>query len=700
MKILSKVICLFLVVSAFVAIAQEVNLQNPYPTSETLREVYFFKNKVEGIAIGDGGVLLRSNNGGVHWERIVINNTLSFYDLSFISDSVGFVVHNSGVCKTTDRGVNWESLNFDSTLLYGLGLMSICFIDESTGWVAGGYKYIFKTNDGGETWEEQLSGENSSDIPNLIISIEFKDANHGFCGGNFGKWLKTNDGGENWTVCHVSDNLVRGIEFNNLGVMFIDEAMQNSYRWFHRSLDNGFTWESFRLNISDVSTRACGISVVDDWKIWVVGSYGGNARIYYSDDFGENWNVQFTDTIYYDFQSCYFVDSLSGWAVGDEGVVYSTNNGGNSWVSLTNDYKHVDFFRSTYFVDSLCGYVVGRGEYRVLKTLDGGVTWENIDAQLPYIDIYDVFFLDCEKGWMCGDDDWVYKTIDGGQTWNRFDLNIPISQFTSLFFINENIGWMCGTSSSIYKTIDGGEHWVKQEIESIDEYFSDVLFLNENIGWLSSIDKRLYKTEDGGLSWNCVLDDVSNLKFINQNCGWYYNMDNDQLYHTENGGESWNTLDYTGIVPGFDFFNEYKGIGVSGDQIHITTDGGETWSEIEMEQPLEAGMWDVDFSSENHAWVCGFNSCIYHINLEGSTPIIQDVISPNMIIYPNPTSGYLYIPEFWKFDRVDIFTVNGKLVDSFLEIQSKMYVGNYEKGIYLLNFHSEKESITIKLIKK
>ena len=71
-------IWLFLIVISAKNFPQEWVVQNPLPASSNLNSVYFFNDTV-GIALGSGGKLLKTTNGGVNWiERKIAGIPVQF----------------------------------------------------------------------------------------------------------------------------------------------------------------------------------------------------------------------------------------------------------------------------------------------------------------------------------------------------------------------------------------------------------------------------------------------------------------------------------------------------------------------------------------------------------------------------------------------------------------------------------------------
>ena len=71
------------------------------------------------------------------------------------------------------------------------------------------------------------------------------------------------------------------------------------------------------------------------------------------------------------------------------------------------------------FADALHGWAVGMNGV-ILATTDGGVTWtvQNWGAAAW---LYDVAFPDASRGWAVGSDGTIIATSDGGATWTAQD---------------------------------------------------------------------------------------------------------------------------------------------------------------------------------------------------------------------------------------------------------------------------------------
>ncbi len=122
-----------------------------------------------------------------------------------------------------------------------------------------------------------------------------------------------------------------------------------------------------------------------------------------------------------------FVDKNEGWAVGDQGVIWHTIDGGKTWERQPSGTRAS--LRAVQFLTPYTGFVVGRVELPnaagsqgvVLATTDGGATWREVTSTLlPGLNA--VQFFDETRGVVAGDGTdafptGVFSTADGGKSW-------------------------------------------------------------------------------------------------------------------------------------------------------------------------------------------------------------------------------------------------------------------------------------------
>src|SRR5947209_10394511 len=121
-----------------------------------------------------------------------------------------------------------------------------------------------------------------------------------------------------------------------------------------------------------------------------------------------------------------FVDREEGWAVGDEGVVWHTIDGGKTWERQPSGVRAA--LRSLHFLNPYTGWVAGREELPgggstgvLLYTQDGGLRWQRLLVNtLPGLN--HVRFVDDKVGYLAGNGagqypTGVFRTADSGRTW-------------------------------------------------------------------------------------------------------------------------------------------------------------------------------------------------------------------------------------------------------------------------------------------
>ena len=272
-------------------------------------------------------------NGGLDWEIAYMDAPSQFLitKMCFPSKDTGFAIGDDVSGKiyfTTNAGESWDS----KELTIGPYEIprSITIPDCDTGYVLGSngypwniYSFIYKTVDGGTTWERLTFTPAYS-----LSAIHFITANTGFIAGSEGRILKTTDGGNSWT-----------------------------------SLSSGTSNWLF----------AMAFPVSDTGYI-----VGDNGIILTTTDGGQTWTEQTNPTPWILWDVC-FTNSNSGYAVGDSGTILHTINGGSNWEQQGSGTKGRCFipFHSR-MKKRLCDrvHIVNQSlEGIILKTTNGGNVW-------------------------------------------------------------------------------------------------------------------------------------------------------------------------------------------------------------------------------------------------------------------------------------------------------------------------------------
>ena len=112
--------------------------------------------------------ILFCNGNNEQWTEYVFENEPDemAVDVNFPTNQIGYCLISGSVnkiYKSTDGGYSWQKLPFEIPI----GVRSLAFQDENTGWQSSG-KVIYKTTDGGNTWQKEFEAE--SDIKKLYYT--------------------------------------------------------------------------------------------------------------------------------------------------------------------------------------------------------------------------------------------------------------------------------------------------------------------------------------------------------------------------------------------------------------------------------------------------------------------------------------------------------------------------------------------------
>ena len=240
-----------------------------------------------------------------------------------------------------------------------------------------------------------------------------------------------------------------------------------------KSSDSGASWTHNSVIQDMAGTDDLYYSFfVDETTGWVSSRSG---KIYRTNDAGASWTVWEDDdlTKSEEIRSIIFVDANNGWASGDNGIIIHTTDGGLNWElqaatfdsgTYTYTYDTLDF-DSIFFINDTTGWAVAE-KGTILTTSDGGATWvDRTDATLQSleIDLKRVFFTDANIGWIGGEQSTILKSSDGGTSWNPVivsgDLPADID-INDLTIVDQNLMIAVTDDSGLIQSFDGGETFV------------------------------------------------------------------------------------------------------------------------------------------------------------------------------------------------------------------------------------------------
>ena len=646
--------------------------QNPYPQGNDLHSVKFIGSK--GWSAGNYGTILRTSNNGQNWNNQMSYTNQKLNSIYCMDEFNVWAVGNNGtILNTSNSGFNWNQINTTSNE----DLYSVFFINSLTGWTVGSSNTILQTSDGGLNWISQQTGINNS----ILYSVMFINADTGWITGSYNSILNTTNGGDNWTTQQIST-----VELPLYSIKLNNGTLYAAGVGFYKSTDFGNTWINFPLN---AWSPIISFDFVNSDTAFGIGGLDSFIR---TTNAGLNWN-------YYPIQTNGLKNSIcfqgaSGHLVGENGIIYSSSNGGGNWFSQSSNVFYS--FYSVCFPNSNTGWAVGSlnpgsNTGALMKTTDGGNNW--IDrSDSSSTSFYDIYFLDENTGWTCGYKEKILKTTDGGNNWFLQYLSID-RRLTAIYFYDHNTGWAAGTGK-VLRTTDGGNNWTRHT--GFSEMFS-MSFTNQNTGWVVGYGGRAQKTTNSGLNWTIIpigtSASLNSVFFISQSTGWIAGS-NLTLLKTTDGGENWINqsfgLPFCNIMS-ISFANENEGYAVgfennSGVVFH-TTNGGMIWKYSDNGPSTSLFSVHYNLSSGLFYTVGEFGSI-----LRSEDSVITDFQENNFLSVPegfylsqnypnpfNPKTIINYQLSMFNFVSIKVYDVLGNEVASLVN-------GKQNAGYYSVEF--------------
>jgi photosystem II stability/assembly factor-like uncharacterized protein len=289
------------------------------------------------------------------WTAQTSGTTQDLKGEFWVDATHGWAVGGGGIIlRTTDGGVTWTPQTSGTTRTLWVAL----FIDAQRGWAAGDAGTACATPDAGQTWIAVDAWKlNSMDIHGGMVA---PDGLHALGVGSRGGIIATDNGGERGIA------MPSGTTADLWGVSFTDAYsgwVVGAQGTIIHTTNGAYAWAP---QASGTTQTLYGVAFTDASHGWAVGGAG---TILATKDGGQTWSAQTSGTTE-DLYAVAFATSMRGWAVGDHGVVLATVDGGLHWVSQVSGTTRL--LRCVRFSDNLHGSIVGDGGI-ILTTSNGGV---------------------------------------------------------------------------------------------------------------------------------------------------------------------------------------------------------------------------------------------------------------------------------------------------------------------------------------
>jgi photosystem II stability/assembly factor-like uncharacterized protein len=149
-------------------------------------------------------------------------------------------------------------------------------------------------------------------------------------------------------------------------------------------------------------------------------------------------------------------------AVGDRGHVVISGDEGRTWTQSPTPTRAM--LTGVSFPDAQHGWAVGHDGV-ILATADGGLTWTREDDGKGLDTIWlDVLFRDAQHGLVVGAYGKCLVTADGGKSWTAAKPSPDEVHFNRIRGGSDGYLYLAGESGTLLVSPDGGATWRKSEV--------------------------------------------------------------------------------------------------------------------------------------------------------------------------------------------------------------------------------------------
>ncbi|TDF41962.1 glycosyl hydrolase [Alteromonadaceae bacterium M269] len=463
---------------------------------------------------------------------------------------------SGGLWKTTNSGVTWET-PFDGEASYSLGDVTLDPNNSKVVWVGTGENNsqrsvaygdgVYKSVDGGNTWKN-VGLKNSEHIGRILVDP--RDSNTVFVAAQGPLWnkggdrgvFKTTDGGKTWeNVLEISEHTgVNDIVFDpkNPDVIYATSYQRRRHIWtlinggpestVYKSVDGGKTWDKINKGLPSVDLGRIGIAVApsNPNKLYlIVEAAEGKSGFYRSTNGGASWHKQ---SDYVSGSPQYYQEIIVDPK--NEDRVYSldtymmvTEDGGKNFKRAGESNKHVD--NHALWIDpNNTDHLLNGNDGGVYESWDRAKNW-SFKANMPLTQFYKVTV----------DNDYPFYNVFGG-TQDNASLGAPHRTAHTSGIRNRD--WLYTQFGDGFKTVIDPENpniiysqfqygglarYDKQSGEKMQiqpaspdvneaqrfNWNSPLMISPHNNERLYYASQRVFQSDDRGESWRAISGDLS-----------------------------------------------------------------------------------------------------------------------------------------------------------------------------------------------
>ena len=379
-----------------------------------------------------------------------------------------FGAGHGGVWKTTDAGRHWRNVSDGFFNFPSVGALDVSLSDPNAIFVGTGEGLprqfispgdgVYKSTDGGDTWTH-VGLQDTRHISTLLIhptnpDIVYVAAMGDMFGPNPERGIyRTRDGGETWEQIlykgETTGAMDMSIDHRNPNVILASMNHHVTYPWdeesggptsgLFKSTDGGDTWTDISRNPGmpqgQLGKIGIDISPANSNRVYAfIEADAGQGGIYRSDDGGSSWQMTHQDPGKMEIPNSYnhiIADSQDPDVVYIQpiSVLYKSTDQGRTFEALNSqNWDH----NALWISPDDSNRMIDGGDGGAAVTLDGGESWSSLNNQ-PTADLLGLAVDEQEPYWVyAAQNDNRHigipsRTNDGAIALNHY-LHIPVGE--------------------------------------------------------------------------------------------------------------------------------------------------------------------------------------------------------------------------------------------------------------------------------
>lgn len=275
---------------------------------------------------------------------------------------------------------------------------------------------------------------------------------------------------------------------------------------------------------------------------------GERGHIGWSDDNGKTWTQAKVPTLQ-DINSLFFVTQELGWAVGHDGNIFNTTDGGKTWAmqldglayNLIRAKQKADKYKASFEAkqaeleqaeaDLEAAQEAKKKNQAQIEKLEASI--EELQEVVDELDfqvrdamkiledenapwpLMDVWFADMNNGFAVGAFNAFLATSDGGKTWNDISDRIenPDGLHLNVIAGDSNTILVGGEGGQLFRSRDAGATWQKLESPDDGSFYAFALIHAESGApeiWTAGLEGMVFHSTNGGDDWEPVEHGAAN----------------------------------------------------------------------------------------------------------------------------------------------------------------------------------------------